>query len=89
MLQETFDSFYATDAQYGLAIAHIAFDNPQKNYAQALHECEEFSKLFLNRRGTAEVQNLIGILKTVTNMSKSIEELNQREMRHEERRKTH
>ena len=87
ILRESPNSFYAADARYGLALALMASDNPQKDYAQALHECEEFSKLYPNERRIAEIQNLIGILKTVTSLNRSIEELKKLDIRHEERRR--
>jgi outer membrane protein assembly factor BamD (BamD/ComL family) len=87
MLQETPDSPYASDARYGLAMTLVAADNPQKEYTQALHEFEAFHKLYPEDRRTAEVLNWIAVLKTLGDRNRSIEELKQLDIRHEERRR--
>jgi outer membrane protein assembly factor BamD (BamD/ComL family) len=87
MLQETPDSFYSADARYGLAMALIAADNPQKDYAQALHEFEAFYKLYPGDWRVSEVRNWIAVLKTLSDRSRSIEQLKRLDIRHEERRR--
>jgi TolA-binding protein len=87
MLQETPDSPYALNARYGLAMTLVAADNPQKDYAQALHEFETFYKLYPEERRTPEVLNWIAVLKTLSDRNRSIEQLKQLDIRHEERRR--
>lgn len=87
MLQETPDSPYALDARYGLAMTLVAADNPQKDYAQALHEFETFHNLYPEERRTPEVLNWIAVLKTLGDRNRSIEQLKQLDIRHEERRR--
>lgn len=80
ILHEHPDSIYASDARYGLAMALVSSDNPQKDYAQALREFEAFSKLYPNDSRITEVHNWISILKI-------IEDLKRLDIRHEERRR--
>lgn len=80
ILHDNPDSYYAADAKYGLGMAHIAFENPHKNYAQALQEFEAFVKLAPNDGRVPDVQNWISILRT-------IEDLKRLDIRHEERRR--
>jgi outer membrane protein assembly factor BamD (BamD/ComL family) len=87
MLQETPDSPYALDARYGLAMTLVAADNPQKDYAQALHEFEAFQKLYPEDWRATEVLNWIAVLKTLSDRNRSIEQLKRLDIRHEERRK--
>ena len=87
MLQEHPDSFYAADARYGLAVTLASFDNTQKDYTQALHEFEIFYKLYPNDRRVPEVQNWIAVLRTLNDLSRSIEQLKRLDIRHEERRR--
>jgi outer membrane protein assembly factor BamD (BamD/ComL family) len=87
LLEENPDSFYARDARFRLAMALIAADNPHKDYLQALHEFEAFAKQFPNDRRTAEIQNWIVALRTLTDLSKNIQDLKKLDIRHEERRR--
>lgn len=87
MLQEHPDSLYAADARYGLAMSLVAFDNPQKDYAQALREFEEFAKLSPEDSRMPDVQNWIAVLKTLSDRNRSLEQLKRLDIRHEERRR--
>lgn len=87
ILQETTDSPYALDARYGLAMTLVSADNPQKDYAQALHEFEAFHKLYPEERRAPEVLNWIAVLKTLSDRNRSIEQLKRLDIRHEERRR--
>ncbi len=86
-LQEAPDSFYASDARYGLAMTLVAADNSQKDYAQAFHEFEAFVKLYPNDKRSAEAQNWIAVLKALNDQNKRIEQLKKLDIRHEERRR--
>ena len=46
MIRKSPESLYAADAQFGLAMTLVAADNPQTDYAQALHEFEAFYTLY-------------------------------------------
>ncbi len=80
------DSSWAADARYNLALALAYHDNPQKDYAQALQEFEEFLKLYPNHERALEAQNWRQVLKTLDRLNKSIEELKQLDIKHEEKR---
>jgi len=87
MLQQHPDSLYARDARYGLAMTLISFDNPQKDYYQALHEFEVFYKMYPNDRRLPEVENWIAALRALHDLSSNIEQLKRLDIRHEERRR--
>jgi tetratricopeptide (TPR) repeat protein len=87
MLQDNSDSYYASDARYGLAMTLVAADNPQKDYTQALHEFEAFYKSYPEDWRAPEARNWIAVLKTLNDRSRSIEQLKRLDIRHEERRK--
>lgn len=87
MLQENPDSLYASDARFGLAMTPlVAADNPQIDYAQALHEFEAFYTLYPRDWRAPEARNWIAVLKTLNKSSRSIEQLQQLDIRQEERR---
>ena len=82
------------EARYKIALIHAAPDNPQRDYARAAHEFEEFLKRYPDDQRATEAQNWIYIIKTVLELKKenehlnnNIEELKQLDIRHEERRK--
>ncbi len=77
----------AADARYNLALALAFYDNPQKDYPQALQEFEEFLKLYPDHEKAQEAQNWRQVLKTLERLNKSIEELQQLDIKHEEKRK--
>ncbi len=81
-------------ALYSLALVHANYDNPQKDYAQALQDFDDFLRLYPANEKALEAQNWKFILKTVLDLKKengrllqSINELKQIDIRHEERRK--
>lgn len=80
------DSSWAADARYSLALALAFYDNPQKDYQQALQEFEEFLKLYPEHEKAQEAQNWRQVLKTLDRLNKSIEELKQLDIKHEEKR---
>jgi TolA-binding protein len=77
----------AADARYRLALTLAFYDNPQKDYPQALQEFEEFLKLYPDHEKAQEAQNWRQVLKTLDHLNKSIEELQQLDIKHEEKRK--
>ena len=83
----------AANAQYDIAFILAYYDNPQRNYAQAIQELDEFLRLYPTDSRVSEAQNLRFMLKAVLDMkkenehlSKSIEQLKNLDIRHEERR---
>ncbi len=77
----------SADARYGLATALASFENPQRDYAQALQEFDEFVRLYPGDARIREAQNWRQVLRTLHDLSKSIEQLKRLDIRHEERRK--
>jgi TolA-binding protein len=77
----------AAEARYSLALTLAFYDNPQKDYPQALQEFEEFLKLYPDHEKAQEAQNWRQVLKILDHLNKSIEELQQLDIKHEEKRK--
>ncbi len=84
----------AADALFAIARLDAFYDNPQKDYAQALVEFSEFEKLYPNHEKSREAQNWQVILKSILDLKKennrlrkSIEELENVDIRHEEKRR--
>jgi outer membrane protein assembly factor BamD (BamD/ComL family) len=84
----------AADAQFELALLNAHYDNPQRDYARASRSFAEFLKRYPDNRRTDEARTWISVLKTIQELKKqnehlneSIEELKQLDIRHEERRK--
>ena len=83
----------AANAQYDIAFILAYYDNPQRNYAQAIQELDEFLRLYPDDARVHEAQNLRFILKAFIDvkkdnehLNKSIEQLKKLDIRHEERR---
>jgi outer membrane protein assembly factor BamD (BamD/ComL family) len=86
-------SAVAANAQYGVAFTLAYYDNPQRNYAQAIQELDEFLRLYPDNARVRDAQNLRFILKSFIDVKKenehlnnSIEQLKKLDIRHEERR---
>jgi TolA-binding protein len=84
----------AADALFELAIINAHHDNPQRDYAQAIRTFSEFLKRYPDNRRTDEAQTWISVLRSVQELKKqnehlneSIEELKKLDIRHEEKRK--
>ncbi|HSA79090.1 MAG TPA: outer membrane protein assembly factor BamD [Nitrospirota bacterium] len=84
----------AADSLFEVAYLQAFYDNPQKDYAQALEGFDEFLKRFPNHVKAGEAKNWQLILKTIVDTKKenerlreSIEELNKLDIRHEEKRR--
>lgn|SRR5512143_619069 len=84
----------AADSLFEAAYLQAFYDNPQKDYAQALADFDEFLKRFPKHTKSREAKNWRMVLKTVVDAKKeneqlreSIEQLNQLDIRHEEQRR--
>lgn len=94
IMAESPDSTLASDALFELALVNTYHDNPQRDPAQAIRTFAEFIKRYPDHKRISEAQSWISILKTVQELKKqnerlneSIEELKQLDIRHEERRR--
>ena len=83
----------AANAQYGIAFLLAYYDNPQRNYAQAVQEFDEFLRLYPTDGRVPDAQHARFILKALIDakkenehLNKSIEQLKKLDIRHEERR---
>jgi len=77
----------AAGARFGLASALAAADNPQRNYAQALREFEEFLKLHPAHPKARQARDWRQALRALDQAVKSLDELRRLDMSHEEKRK--
>jgi outer membrane protein assembly factor BamD (BamD/ComL family) len=85
---------FAADSLFEAAYLQAFYDNPQKDYAQALAVFEEFLKRYPKHEKSREAKNWRSVLKTIIDvktenerLNKSIEELNKLDIRHEEMRR--
>jgi outer membrane protein assembly factor BamD (BamD/ComL family) len=84
----------AADALFAIAYLHAFYDNPQKNYAQALTDFEKFEKLYPNHEKARDALNWQVVLKLILDtkkenirLRKSIEQLEKVDISHEEKRR--
>lgn len=84
----------AADSLFEIAYLHAFYDNPQKDYAQALALFDEFLKRFPKHDKSQDARNFRTILKTLLDTKKeneqlreSIDQLNKLDIRHEEQRR--
>jgi outer membrane protein assembly factor BamD (BamD/ComL family) len=91
--QESMGSERGARALYNSAFAHAFYDNPHKDYVLALQGFEEFLREYPDNERASDAQNWRSTLKMVQelkkeneHLTKSIEELKQIDIRHEERR---
>jgi len=84
----------AADALFELALVHAHHDNPQRDYTQATRLFSEFVKRYPDNRRADEARTWISVLKTVQELKKqnehlneSIKELKKLDILHEERRR--
>jgi outer membrane protein assembly factor BamD (BamD/ComL family) len=87
------DSYLAADALFELALLNAHHDNPQRDYTRASRSFAEFLKRYPDNRRADEARTWISVLRTVQELKKqnehlneSIEELKQLDIRHEEKR---
>ncbi len=94
IMAESPDSALAADALFEVALINAHHDNPQRDYAQAIRTFAEFLKRYPDNRRADEARTWISVLRTVQELKKqnehlneSIEELKQLDIRHEEKRR--
>jgi len=88
------DSALAADALFELALVNAHHDNPQRDYAQSTRSFSEFIKRYPDNKRADEARTWISVLKTVQELKKqnehlneSIQEIKRLDIRHEEKRK--
>jgi len=84
----------AADAFFAIAYLHAFYDNPQKDYSQALAGFEDFDKRYPNHEKVQDAKNWVAVLKLMLDakkennrLRKSIEQLEKVDIRHEENRR--
>jgi outer membrane protein assembly factor BamD (BamD/ComL family) len=84
----------AADALFSIAHLQAFYDNPQRDYAQALVDYEDFEKRYPNHEQIQEAKNWETVLKLILDtkkennrLRKSIEQLENIDIRHEENRR--
>jgi outer membrane protein assembly factor BamD (BamD/ComL family) len=94
IMAESPNSSLAADALFEVALINAHHDNPQRDYAQAIRSFVEFTKHYPDNRRVDEARTWISVLRTVQDLKKqnehlneSIEELKQLDIRHEEKRR--
>ncbi len=87
-------STVAADALFAIAHIYVIYDNPQKDYAEALADFEDFDKHYPEHEKAQEAKNWQAILKLVLDMKKetvrlrkNIDELEKVDIQHEEKRR--
>ncbi len=87
------ESSVAGDSLFEAAYLQIFYDNPEKNYSQALSGFDEFLKRYPDHAKAEDARNWRGVLKTILDtrkenehLLKNIEQLKNLDIRHEERR---
>ena len=93
VVQEHQNTAWAATAQYESAMAYLAADNPQRDYAQALARLDEFISQNPKHERAADARNWRLAIKTMLDLkrendrlNKNIERLKQLDMRQEEKR---
>jgi outer membrane protein assembly factor BamD (BamD/ComL family) len=83
----------AADALFAIAHLHAFYDNPQKDYARALADFEDFDKRYPDHEKFQEAKNWETVLKLMldtkkenSRLRKSIDQLEKVDIKHEERR---
>jgi outer membrane protein assembly factor BamD (BamD/ComL family) len=86
-------STVAGDALYEAAYLQVFYDNPQRDYSQALSGFDEFLKRFPEHSRANDACNWRFVLRTILDikkenehLKKNIEQLKKLDIRHEERR---
>ncbi len=91
---ESPESPISADALFEAAYINVCYDNPQRDYNQAQSGFDEFLKRFPDHVKAQEARNWRVVLKTIIDirkdnerLTKSIEQLRNLDIRHEERRR--
>jgi outer membrane protein assembly factor BamD (BamD/ComL family) len=86
-------SMVAGDALYEAAYLQVFYDNPQRDYVQALSGFDELLKRFPDHARVNDARNWRLVLRTILDikkenehLKKNIEQLKKLDIRHEERR---
>jgi outer membrane protein assembly factor BamD (BamD/ComL family) len=87
VLRDHPDALSAADARFALATTLAYYENPQRDYAQALQEFDEFVRLYPDDSRYRKAQNWRHVLRALHDSRKSIEDLKKLDIRHEEKRK--
>ncbi len=81
-------------ARYAIAVTLAYYDNPHRNYAQALEAFNDFLQRYPNHEKAVEAHNWKSVLKALHDEKRDCEELRARieqlkrlDIRHEEKRK--
>jgi outer membrane protein assembly factor BamD (BamD/ComL family) len=93
VLQEHPDTEWAPEAKYGIALAFVSADNPQKDYSAAVKEFDEFLSLYPSDKRAAEAKSWRQTLKVLLDakkdndrLNKNIEKLKMLDLKQEEKR---
>ena len=83
----------AAAAKYSIALLHALADNPEKDYAQALVEFDEFTRIFPQHQRAEEAKSWAQVIRMAIDakkenerLSKNIERLKQLDVKQEEKR---
>ncbi|HAR41605.1 MAG TPA: hypothetical protein DCS07_03070 [Bdellovibrionales bacterium] len=87
VIREHSGSTSTAEARFNLARTLAWHDNPQRDYAAALQEFDEFLRAFPDHALAHEARNWRLVLKTVDDLKKSLDQLKKLDIKHEERRK--
>jgi outer membrane protein assembly factor BamD (BamD/ComL family) len=74
--KETADPEREANAQFALASAFAYYDNPQKDYATALQEFDQFLKLYPDDEKAHEAQQWRSLLSAIVELERENENLN-------------
>jgi TolA-binding protein len=93
VLQQHPNTEWAPEAKFGIALVCVSADNPQRDYAAAIKEFDEFLSLYPSDKRASEAKNWRQILKVLLEtkkdndrLNKNIEKLKQLDVRQEEKR---
>jgi outer membrane protein assembly factor BamD (BamD/ComL family) len=93
VVQEHPNTEWAAKAKYGIAMAYVSANNPQKDYAVAVAEFDEFLALYPQDELIPEARSWRQALKVLLDtkkdndrLNKNIEKLKQLDVRQEEKR---
>ncbi len=87
VIRENSSSTSTAEARFNLARTLAWHDNPQRDYAAAFLEFDEFLRLYPDHALAPEARNWRLVLKTVDDLKKSLDQLKKLDIKHEERRK--
>ena len=93
VLHEHPNTEWAPEAKFGIALAYASADNPQRDYAAAIEEFDEFLSLYPGDKRASEAKSWIQALKSLHDakkenerLNKTIEKLKQLDVRQEQKR---